>query len=586
MGEGRPKRRRVDRTDDWEQLELLCVWDEQREYERLRPLVLFGEPVSERAAETGVSERTLYRRIAGFEEAGMESLFGSRPAKRRILPPSVRRLIVDLKAEHPALNLNEIAGICYVRSGRRPHLATVRAILDEEPLPIKAFRRFAPYHEIPEGRERRKAVVALHYEGWANKSIARYLEVDRSTVRRVLSRWMEEGPAGLEDKKRGRPKGVQKVDLRAMVEVRKLQENPELGAYRVRAALEQAGIFLSTRTVGRMLKANREAEGLAKPKRSPHTAREMPFEASFRHEYWTSDVRYIEHAIPGTGQAYVVAILGNYSRAVLASAVTLSQDTNAYLSVLHAAIGRHGSPRCIVTDGGGIFRSDRAKAVYRSLGIEKEEIGRGQAWQSFIETNFNLQRRLADHFFAGAASWEELLAEHDLWIERHNTQRHQAHDDREDGRRSPSEVLGTVRVVRHHPEDLSRAFFSTRFTRRLDRLGYARLKHWRVYGEEGLARCEVVLWLGDRGLVVEYGSDTLSRYDVLFSPGSPRLGNVTNPRLFSTKHRPPQLKLFALEDALGEGGWLKALGLPGYAARPRKRPESLQGSLFSYLEAL
>ncbi len=91
----------------------------------------------------------------------------------------------------------------------------------------------------------------------------------------------------------------------------------------------------------------------------------MPFEASFRHQFWASDVRYLEHSIPGTGQAYVVAILENYSRAILASAVTLSQDTNAYLSVLHAAIERHGSPKTIVTDGGGIFRSDRAKAVYR-----------------------------------------------------------------------------------------------------------------------------------------------------------------------------------------------------------------------------
>jgi transposase InsO family protein len=80
----------------------------------------------------------------------------------------------------------------------------------------------------------------------------------------------------------------------------------------------------------------------------------MPFEALFRHEIWTSDVRYIDHSIPETGQAYVVAILENYSRAILASAVTLTQDTNAYLSVLHAAVDRYGSPKKIVTDGGGI----------------------------------------------------------------------------------------------------------------------------------------------------------------------------------------------------------------------------------------
>ena len=194
---GRRRRRRVDPTDDWEQLELLCVWEEQREYERIRPLVLFGEPVPERARQTGTSERTLYRRIAGFEEGGMESLFGSEPAKRRVLPPSVRRLIVDLKAEHPALNPNEIAAICYVRFGRRPDRKTVKRVLAEEPVPLRMVRRFAPYHEIEEAVQRRRAVVALHAEGWSAKAIAGYLRVGTSTVYRTLKRWVEEGLAGL-----------------------------------------------------------------------------------------------------------------------------------------------------------------------------------------------------------------------------------------------------------------------------------------------------------------------------------------------------------------------------------------------------
>src|SRR5215210_8598254 len=98
--------------------------------------------------------------------------------------------------------------------------------------------------------------------------------------------------------------GVHKVDFRAMNEVRKMQENPELGEFRVHAALERMGIRLSPRTVGRILKANREAEGLARPSRGRKEKRGMPFEASYRHQFWTSDVRYVEHAIPKTGQAY------------------------------------------------------------------------------------------------------------------------------------------------------------------------------------------------------------------------------------------------------------------------------------------
>ncbi len=390
MGEGKRKRRRAEPTEDWKQLELLCVYDEQVEYERIRPLVLFGEPATERARETGASERTLYRRTAAFGDEGMESLFSSPKAKRRVLPPAIRRMIVDLKAEHPPLNLEEIANVCGTLFGRRPDGHTVKAVLEESAIPRKLVRRFEPYHEIPDDAERREAVVTLHEEGWSDKSVARYMRIDRATVYRVRKRFEQEGEEGLRDRKHGRPRGVAKVDLRAMAEARRMQENPDLGEFRVQAALEQIGIHLSRRTVGRILAANRAAEGLAKPSRGRKEKRGMPFEASFRHEYWTSDVRYIEHSIPETGQAYVVAILENYSRAVLASAVTLSQDTNAYLSVFHAAIERYGSPRTIVTDGGGIFRSDRAKAVYAALGIDKAEIERRQPWQSFIETNLTV----------------------------------------------------------------------------------------------------------------------------------------------------------------------------------------------------
>lgn len=45
------------------------------EYERIGPLVLFGEPVPERADGTGTPERALYHRIAAFRDGGMGSLY-------------------------------------------------------------------------------------------------------------------------------------------------------------------------------------------------------------------------------------------------------------------------------------------------------------------------------------------------------------------------------------------------------------------------------------------------------------------------------------------------------------------------------
>lgn len=114
---GRRKRPKPDPTDDWELLLPLFEWPEQQAYEELRPAVLFGGSVAERARETGTPERTMYRRIERFEKDGMLSLFATDPAtaraRRRGLEPAIRRMIVELKAEHPKLNANEIANIVY-----------------------------------------------------------------------------------------------------------------------------------------------------------------------------------------------------------------------------------------------------------------------------------------------------------------------------------------------------------------------------------------------------------------------------------------------------------------------------------------
>jgi hypothetical protein len=169
-----------------------------------------------------------------------------------------------------------------------------------------------------------------------------------------------------------------------------------------------------------------------------------------------------------------------------------------------------------------------------------------------------------EDYFAKAHGWEELVAAHVRWVELYNTQKHWAYPERKDARRSPSEVLGFLAGVRHRPEDLELAFFSTRFTRVLDASGSARLKHWRIYGEEGLARREVPLWLGPEVFTVEFAGDTLACFDVEYSSGSGtvtdgtrgHLREVKKPRLFATRHRSTQLRLFRL-DAPGENGWLK-----------------------------
>ena len=110
--------------------------------------------------------------------------------------------------------------------------------------------------------------------------------------------------------------------------------------------------------------------------------KKMPFRAYKRHGIWTADVRYIDHDLPPPeleGNAYVIAVLENYSRAILASCVSRSQDTSAFLRVLYSAVERYGSPERLLTDGGAIFHAKQALSVYETLKIAKEEIDRGQS---------------------------------------------------------------------------------------------------------------------------------------------------------------------------------------------------------------
>lgn len=121
-------------TDDWQQLDLLVGFPEQRTYEIIRPVVLFGLSPAERAQQTGIPQRTLVRQSTRFINEGMASLFApSKVERHRRIPDHIQRAILTLKAEHPPLCPYEIATICGVRFGRRPSPHTVRRILAEDP---------------------------------------------------------------------------------------------------------------------------------------------------------------------------------------------------------------------------------------------------------------------------------------------------------------------------------------------------------------------------------------------------------------------------------------------------------------------
>ena len=169
-----------------------------------------------------------------------------------------------------------------------------------------------------------------------------------------------------------------------------------------------------------------------------------------------------------------------------------------------------------------------------------------------FESNFNAQRRLADWHFERAQTWEDLLA---------------AHEQREDGCHSPAAVLGDA-IGTVYPESvLSRILFATRYVRNLDKNGFLRFQDWKFYGERGLAKAKVTVWIYEGSLRVEKEAVTLSQYEIELQDDHKHVQQVSNPRLSNTPFRSPQLTLIDLSPH----EWLLYWKTPEQAPARRKR---------------
>ncbi len=221
-----------------------------------------------------------------------------------------------------------------------------------------------------------------------------------------------------------------------------------------------------------------------------------------------------------------------------------------------------------------MFKAKHVRAIYAGLGIEKREIDAGQAWQNYIETMFSVMRRMADYHYARATSWPALQAVHDRFFQDYNHQPHFAHREGADGRHNPAAVLGWVQGAWCDPADLDR-LFRLRATRRISG-AYVRFRHWRLYGERGLAGEHAAVWVWDEELTIEYAGDTLARYRVSYEPDGHRLREVGEPRLFATGHASPQPFLPPLEEL----DWRLAQRVAPYRPRRRRGGGGRQALLF------
>jgi transposase InsO family protein len=289
----------------------------------------------------------------------------------------------------------------------------------------------------------------------------------------------------------------------------------------------------------------------------------LPYQPQYRHHYWFIDIRYL---VQRDGHwVYSICILEGYSRKMLAGMASEYQDEIAVLQLLAAALAEYGCPNGMVSDNGSVFTATVYKAILAALDIAYCAIEKGKPWENLIEAQFKIQLRLADHKFAQAETLDAIQAEHAQFIETFNTTAHWAHQDRDDGLRTPEAVLSWVRGRMVEPAQLQQVLRQVQIERTVNRLGYVSIQRFYLYAEAGLARQRVAIWLYEGRLHIEYQHTLLARYHYRYDRKQRRLETVDQPQHYPTRFVSPQLELWELDDEQ----WRKVIERPARHRRQR-----------------
>lgn len=283
----------------------------------------------------------------------------------------------------------------------------------------------------------RYPLVALVEQGrLTQEEAAREMGLSVRQVRRVLRRYRESGRRleSLAYQRRHPAPNALAESVRQ--QIRRLhREYPHWSAPAIVEALAATeGVLVHRATVHRLL---RQEGGQPLPRQRRPARR---FEMRAFGELWQMDTT-VGAWLEGYRRVCVVAILDDYSRAVVAARVFPSDSSYHSLLTLRQAMERYGRPRVLYTDNDSKFRLTRYQHsrfyTYRQEtleGLVETEVGRalreldvqllshlpGNAQaKGKIERFFRfLQERVLDHNKAG--SLEELQALVDRWVEAYN----------------------------------------------------------------------------------------------------------------------------------------------------------------------
>ncbi len=330
---------------------------------------------------------------------------------------------------------------------RRPLAAEVAALRErlerlqaENDLLRSRLVRIAP-HARPHYRPWERLGILLHRAryGLSMEAAARAFLVTAETLRA----WLREVEGGVTRLVQARRPMNALPDLVGEVAVFLKRQWPRWGTRRIAGILARLGIKASRTSVQRVLRRP--------PPRRPDAGRRgraKPLRPARPGHVWVVDFT----TVSGFFRKMAVAIvLDAFSRKVLALRVSAGEpDAELTCRLVREAIGRHGSPRWVVTDRGLQFRARRFKALLRGRKIRRRYAALGDANLARID---RLWRTMKDEFARGLLLHRRLAKiERQLrtWARWHNSERphtslgYRTPDEMHEGRRLPRRLHGVA----------------------------------------------------------------------------------------------------------------------------------------------
>lgn len=210
----------------------------------------------------------------------------------------------------------------------------------------------------------------------------------------------------------GRKKGKGVVD--AVLAAR--ERFPAYGKRRIAQYLNSQGISICANTVQSILKAHNKA--LPKVKRKKRTWRS--FEAIAPNVLWSIDICYLYTQKRHGFSLYLITILDDHSRYVVASGIFEQATIKEVVLVLKDAVTKVGVPQTLVCDNGSQFTCSEFKRVCKTIKLTIDYAPRHYPqYKGKLERFFRTTREEMER----GETIEDAITCHDDWIHWYNLER-------------------------------------------------------------------------------------------------------------------------------------------------------------------